>query len=87
MIWNVYKWCRKVFTRSDNRLCRHSDEVDDLGKAAFACCNEEIREAACRIIVCANAASRIIAKDVLLMLWQFSVDNLSSIFRILHNNC
>jgi hypothetical protein len=74
MIWSVCKWCRKRFTRSDKGSCRQSDkcfnEVDVLGcVAAFACCNEEIPETAgTTIIVSANAASRIIAKDVLLML-------------------
>jgi hypothetical protein len=33
-------------------------------------------EIAGSMMVSANAASRIIPKDVLLMLWQFSVDNL-----------
>ena len=43
--------------------------VDDLDTAAFACCNEKIPETVGTIIVGANTANRIIAKDVLLMLW------------------
>jgi hypothetical protein len=63
------EWCRKRFTRSDKELCRQSDnEVDDLCTAAFACGSEEIPETAgTTIIVSANAASSIIAKDVLHM--------------------
>ena len=76
MIWSVWKWCRKRFTGSEKGLCRQSDECfNEI--VALACRNEEIPETAgTTIIVIANAASRIIAKDVLLMLWQFSVDNL-----------
>jgi len=74
MIWSVCEWCRKRFTRSDKGLCLQSDEcfneVVDLCTPAFACCNEEITETAGTIIVSANAASRTIAKDVLLMLSQ-----------------
>jgi hypothetical protein len=72
MILSVCKCCRKRFTRSDKGLCRQSDEcsneIDNLGTAAFACCNEDIVTAG-TIIVSAKPASRIIAKDVLLMLW------------------
>jgi hypothetical protein len=73
MIWSVCKWFRKKFTRSEKGLCRQSDECfenrDDLDTAAFACCNDVIPETAGTIIVIANAASRMIAKDLLLMLW------------------
>ena len=64
MIWSVCKWCRKKFTRSDKGLCRQSD---DLCTAAFASCNEENPKSAGIIIARTNAASKIIAKDVLLM--------------------
>ena len=67
MIWSVCKWCRKRVTRSDNGLCRQNAEC--FNEVAFACCNEEIPETAATIIVSANAASIIIATDVLLMLW------------------
>jgi len=69
MMWSVCKWCRKRFTRSDEGLCRQNAECFNE-VAAFACCNEEIPEiAGTIIIVSANAASKIIAKDVLLKLW------------------
>jgi hypothetical protein len=71
MIWSVCKWFRKKFTRSEKGLYRQSDECfenrDDLD-TAFACCNDVIPETAGTIIVSANAASKIIAKDVLLIL-------------------
>ena len=71
MIWSVCKWCRKRITRTDKGLCRQSDvcsNIDDLGTVAFACCNEDISESAGTMIVSANATSKIIDKDVLLML-------------------
>jgi len=70
MIWSVCEWCRKRFTRSDKGLCLQSDECFNEVVEAFACCNEEITETAGTIIVSVNAASRTIAKDVLLMLSQ-----------------
>src|SRR5215831_11681013 len=79
MIWSVCKWCRKRFTsRSDKGSSRQSDEC--FNEVAFACCNEVIPEIEGVMIVSANAASRIIAKDVLLMLWQFSVDNCQVVY-------
>jgi hypothetical protein len=68
MIWSVCKWCRKRFTRSYKGLCRQSAEC--FNEVAFACCNEEIPETAGTAIVSANAASRIIPKDVFLILSQ-----------------
>jgi hypothetical protein len=51
---------------SEKGLCRQNDKCFNA-VVAFACRNEEIPETAGTIIVIANAASRIIAKDVLLM--------------------
>jgi hypothetical protein len=70
MIWSVCKWCRKRFTRSDNGLCRQNAEC--FNEVAFVCCNEDIPETAGTIIASANATSRIIAKDGLLILWSSS---------------